>query len=107
MALTAIFLPIVIDLYTIDVSDILEDPTDESSGELETSLMLFLAPETVRMEALSSPDVEAASRTYMRGRAPTPPALAEAMVRTASLASAEKGRRVFERYVGTVAEALS
>ena len=49
MALTSRSTTTVIDLYAVDVSDLLEGtPELEHGGELETSLMLHLAPERVR-----------------------------------------------------------
>ena len=75
MALTATSLTTVIDLYAIDVSDLLEAPAEaEHGGELETSLMLHLAPERVRTAEIADfvPEGED-PRRYVRARMPTPP----------------------------------
>ncbi len=51
MALTDASINSVYDLYQIDVRDVLEsDPESEHGGELETSLVLHLAPELVHMD---------------------------------------------------------
>ena len=53
MALTSRSATTVIDLYAVDVRDLLEAaPELKHRGELETSLMLHLAPERVRREQM-------------------------------------------------------
>lgn len=109
MALTQESVTTVIDLYQIDVSDVLEGPAEaEHGGELETSLMLHLAPERVRTSHIAdfvhgSTDY----RSYMRGRMPTPPVSSQGTVGRASLASAEKGRRIYRRFRAALRAALS
>lgn len=109
MALTARSRTTVIDLYQVDVSDLLEGPPEaEHGGELETSLLLHLAPERVRpVQTDFVPPEDVEYRTYMRGRMPTPPAGSGGAVGRASAATAEKGRRIYERYVTAVRSALA
>jgi creatinine amidohydrolase len=99
----------VIDLYQIDVSDVLENPPEsEHGGELETSLMLHLFPEHVRRDQMADFEHRAGTdyRTYMRGRMPTPPVGSQGSVGLVSKATAEKGRRVYARYRAAVRAAL-
>jgi creatinine amidohydrolase len=108
MALTDTSRNRVFDLYQIEVTDILEsDPELEHAGELETSLLLWLAPELVRMDAAGDLDpAERALRRYTRGGVPTPPAESRGVVGFPTSATAEKGRRVFERMVEQVSAEL-
>lgn len=108
MALTTESLTTVVDLYAIDVSDIIEvSPEAEHAGEVETSLLLHLAPDRVRTgmiaDYLLAPG---ALRRYVRGRVPTPPPSSEGAVGRPSRASAETGRRIYERYVDGVRRAM-
>lgn len=109
MALTAESVTTVIDLYAIDVSDIVESaPEAELAGELETSLLLHLAPELVRLDRLSDAPLEPEQyRKYLRGTVPRPPPGSYGTVGRPSLASAEKGRRLCERYLEILRETLA
>ena len=97
------------NLLTIDAGDLLEgSPLSEHGGELETSLMLYLAPDLVRMDQAA--DVVADPRTYRRyaqGRVATPPPGSRGTLGFPSRASAEKGEAVFYRYVESLVEILS
>ncbi len=108
MALTASSTTTVLDLFHVDVVDLLDgDPEGEHGGELKTSLMLHLAPELVNSDEISDfvPEPRALRR-YTRGRVPTPPPKARGAVGRPSLASTEKGQAVFQRYVETVCSLL-
>ena len=98
----------VYDLYQIDVSDILEsDPEIEHAGELETSLMLHLMPDAVRWsEARDFLPQGAALRKYTRRRAPTPPTESGGVLGSPTLASAEKGAKIFDRWVDQLCRAI-
>jgi len=109
LSLTARSLTTVFDLHQMDVTRLVErDPAVEHAGELETSLMLHLAPHLVRSDEITDvvPD-EGTLRRYTRGRVPTPPQGSRGAVGSGSLASAEKGRAVFRYWVGTLCSALS
>ena len=98
----------VYDLYQIDVRDVLEsDPENEHGGELETSLLLHLAPELVHMDEVEDfvPDAKAL-RKYTRGRVPAPPPESRGVVGRATRGTREKGEIVFERYVREIAATL-
>jgi creatinine amidohydrolase len=109
MAMTSSAVTNVINLFTVDAGDLLEgSPFSEHGGELETSLMLYLAPDWVRMDQAT--DVAADPRTYRRyaqGRVATPPPGSRGILGFPSRASAEKGRAVFFRYVQSLTEILS
>jgi creatinine amidohydrolase len=108
MALTSRATKSVYDLYEIGVSDLLEtDPESEHAGELETSLMLHLRPELVRDDVLEDFMPEAgALRRYTRRRVPKAPKGSTGVVGYPTLASAEKGARIFDRYVEMLASTL-
>jgi len=99
----------VYDLYQIDVSDIVEsDPELEHAGELETSLMLELAPDLVHTDLAADFQPEGgALRKYTRRRVPKPPTDSYGVVGRPTLASAEKGEAVFSRYVEKLSAALN
>ena len=108
MALTTVATSSIYDLYQVDVSDLLEgDPRKEHAGELETSLMMHLAPELVRTERIEDflPD-EQAIRRYTRRRAPTPPKRAGGVLGAPSRGTAAKGEAIFARYVSALSDAI-
>ena len=104
MALTASSTTTVVDLSRIELNDVLEeDPLLAHGGELETSLLMHLAPDRIRREEIGDfvPDARALRR-YTRGRVPTPPPRSRGVVGRPSLATAKKGALVFRRYVDTL-----
>ena len=109
MALTSRSQTTVIDLYAVEVGDLLEAPPDlEHGGEMETSLMLHLAPERVRKDQMadympSSGD----ARRYIRQRMPTAPAGSRGVLGRPTIATAEKGRALFERWVEAIVGLLA
>ena len=109
MALTTESLTTVVDLYAIDVGDILDiSPEAEHAGEVETSLMLHLAPERVRRDQIADYVLDpGALRRYVRGRVPTPPPDSEGAMGRPSLATAERGRLIYRRYLEGVRRAVT
>jgi creatinine amidohydrolase len=108
MVLTGTARTTVIDLYAIDVSDLLESPAElEHGGEVETSLMLHLAPERVRRDQIADFVPEGEVHRMLRGRIPGAPAGSQGAVGRPSRASAEKGRLIYERYRLAVRTALA
>lgn len=104
MALTTNVATTVIDLRTVPVGDLVEDEwSSEHAGEVETSLLLHLAPERVRTEEIADfvPD-RRTFRKYVRGRQPTPPPASPGVVGRPSLATEEKGRRLFQHLVNVI-----
>lgn len=109
MAMTSAARTTVVNLFTLDAGDLLEaSPLSEHGGELETALMLHLAPSLVQIDQAN--DVPADPHTYRRyaqGRVATPPPGSRGTLGFPSRASAEKGKAVFERYVAALVELLS
>lgn len=98
----------VYDLYQIDVSDITStDPEFEQGGELETSLMLYLAPALVNLEAAVDFLPEGgALRKYTRRRTPTLPIRSDGVLGNPSRATAEKGEAIFARWADLLSQAI-
>jgi len=109
MAMTSSATTTVANLFAIDASDLLEgSPFSEHGGEMETSLMLHLAPSRVQMDQAA--DVVADPRTYRRyaqGRVATPPPGSRGTLGFPSRASSEKGKALFIRYVESLTEILT
>ena len=108
MALTDSALNSVYDLYQIDVSDLVtEDPETEHGGELETSLMMHLEPDLVRVDQIRDFRLEPSElRKYTRGRVPAPPTESCGVIGRPTLASPDKGAAIFERYITALTSAL-
>ncbi|HVE79011.1 MAG TPA: creatininase family protein [Gemmatimonadaceae bacterium] len=88
----------VVDVFGMDLSDLLEGQTGPMHGdEVDTSLMLHLAPELVRL-ALAQDYMMSREelRRYRRGWLRVPPASAGSIGRP-TLATAEKGRQLYDR----------
>ena len=87
-----------VDIFALDFTGYLEDPGGPThGGELDTSLMLHLAPELVRMElAQDYPLTERQVARFLRRAAGSVPALSPGSVGRPTLASAEKGARLYK-----------
>jgi creatinine amidohydrolase len=98
----------VIDIWDVPIQDLLTgDHAVEHAGEAETSLMLHLYPDLVRMDRardfkLSPEDF----RRYMRGGIPAPPAGGTGAVGTPTLATAETGHLIYQRILDVVRDAV-
>ena len=87
----------VVDVYAVDLSDILEGQDEHlHGGEADTSLMLYLAPELVRMEWARDFMPTTGSRRYRRGKLRVPKDSAGSVGRP-TLATAAKGKALYER----------
>ena len=87
-----------VDIFDLDFTGYLDDPGGPThGGELDTSFMLHLAPELVRMDlAQDYPLTERQVARYRRRAATSVPALSPGSVGRPSLASAEKGARLYK-----------
>lgn len=98
----------VINVWDVPIHDLL-DGTEvaEHAGEAETSLMLHLYPDLVRMDRARdfqlSPDE---FRRYMRGGMPSPPPGGSGCVGRPTLATAEKGARLYTRILEGIRRAV-
>jgi creatinine amidohydrolase len=88
----------VVDIFGVDFNDLLEGQAEPMHGdEVDTSLMLYIAPELINMELaqdymMSRDEV----RRYRRGWLRVPRASPGSIGRP-KLATAEKGRSLYER----------
>jgi creatinine amidohydrolase len=97
----------VVDLYAIRLDDLLEGQAEHMHGdEADTSLMLHLAPELVRMEwAQDSMVSHETLRRYRRGHLRVPKESVGSIGRP-TLATAAKGRAMYERIRQRVSERI-
>jgi creatinine amidohydrolase len=96
----------VVDLHAVDLQAFLETPhLEEHAGELETSLLLHLAPALVHTTLVRDAPVEEEDlRRLLVGEEPVPLPGSPGVVGRPSRASADKGRRVFEYLVALLGE---
>lgn len=97
----------VVDLLAIDVSDLLVGQTEPMHGdEVDTSIMLYLAPHLVHMElAQDYMTSRETLRRYRRGWMRVPRGSPGSIGRP-SLASAEKGRQLYERIYSRIRDRI-
>lgn len=88
----------VVDIFGVDFGDLLEGQTEPMHGdEVDTSLMLYIAPELVRMDLAQDYMMSREElRRYRRGWLRVPRASAGSIGRP-TLATPEKGRALYER----------
>jgi len=94
-----------VDTNVVDLGPILGiRPTPERAGEIETSLLLHLAPHLVRTERIEDQPVDpVALRARVDGTEPVPLPGTSGVIGHPEAATAEKGRRIYEylvRYIG-------
>jgi creatinine amidohydrolase len=96
----------VVDIYAVTVDDLLEGQGQHlHGGEADTSLMLYLAPELVHMEWARDFMLPPKSRRYRRGRLRVPKESPGSIGRP-TLATAEKGKAIYERIRQRVCERI-
>lgn len=95
----------VVDIFGMDLRDLLDGQTEPMHGdEVDTSLMLFLAPELVRLELAQDYMMSREElRRYRRGWLRIPKGSPGSIGRP-KLASSEKGRQLYEFIKGKVRE---
>lgn len=95
-----------VDIHSVNLDEYLEtDARMQHAGELDTSLMLHLAPERVRRDRIVDSPVRDAS--VARGAVceePIPEPGSSGVVGSPSRASEEKGRRIFEHLVRAIGD---
>jgi creatinine amidohydrolase len=98
----------VLDIFSIDFTSILERPTPIHGGELDTSLLLFLVPQMVRMELARDFDLPTSMLTrYRPGQSRRLPEGSPGSVGYPSLASAQKGERLYRFILDRVSSCLT
>jgi creatinine amidohydrolase len=86
-----------VDVFALDVEDLLLDPDSPThGGEFDTSLLLYLAPELVRMDQALDFLPPTPTRRYFRGLSGSLPALSPGSMGRPTLATAEKGERIYK-----------
>jgi creatinine amidohydrolase len=97
----------VVDIFAVDLRDLLEGQQEHMHGdEVDTSLMLHLAPELVRTDLAQDYMVTRESlRRYRRGWLRVPKGSPGTIGRP-TLASAEKGARIYRRLRDRIAERI-
>ncbi|MEX1183904.1 MAG: creatininase family protein [Gemmatimonadota bacterium] len=98
----------VVSVWDVEIGDLLEkQPGHLHAGEAETSVMLFLYPELVRMERARDFDLPAAEfERYIRGQLPAPPPGGAGVVGTPTAATAAKGEAIYNRIMTAVRGAV-
>jgi creatinine amidohydrolase len=98
----------VVSIWDVEIGDLLEtQPGHLHACEAETSLMLFLYPELVRLERAR--DFELAPGQfdrYIRGQLPAPPPGGAGVVGNPTAATAQKGQAIYERLLDTIRRAV-
>ena len=95
-----------IDTHALDLSVFLaQGNAPERGGELETSLMLHLAPDMVRRDWIMDSPGTVRAGGDLTASAPMPGS--PGVVGLPSLASAEKGRTIYEHMVETISARLA
>ena len=87
----------VVDIFALDFTDFLEGPGGPiHGGEIDTSLLLYIAPDLVRMTSAQDFHISLkALNRYRRGESRPIPLAAGGSLGYPSLASAAKGQRVY------------
>ena len=98
----------VVQAWDVDVSELLEEQAAALHGdEAETSVMLHLYPDLVRMERARDLDLSQDQfRRYLRGGLPAPPAGGAGSVGRPTAATAEKGQRIYRRILDAIRSAV-
>jgi creatinine amidohydrolase len=98
----------VVSLWDVEVGDMLDkQPGHLHACEAETSVMLFLYPDLVRMDRARDFQLPAGEfERYIRGQLPSPPPGGAGVVGTPTAATAQKGQAIYERILGAVRNAV-
>ncbi len=98
----------VVEIWDTDVSHLLEKQDRPLHGdEAETSVMLFLYPELVRMDRARDFPVEPGRfERYLRGALPVPPPGTAGTIGIPTAASAEKGEKIYNTILSAIRRAV-
>lgn len=98
----------VVDVWDVPIHDLLDGQEQaEHAGEAETSVMLHLYPELVRLDRARDFQLDPAElRRYMRGGMPKPPPGGTGSVGRPSLARADKGQHIYDRIIDAIRRAV-
>jgi len=97
----------VVDIFGIEFGEILERRAPIQGGELDTSLILFLAPQLVRMDLAQDFDLTPTMLSrYRPGQSRHLPFGSPGSVGYPSLATAQKGERLYRFILDRVSSCL-
>ena len=98
----------VVSVWDVDISDLLEvQPVAFHACEAETSLMLHLYPEVVRMDRARDFELtEEMFKRYMKGKLPSAPAGGSGIVGHPTAATVEKGEAIYKRMLHVIGDAV-
>jgi creatinine amidohydrolase/Fe(II)-dependent formamide hydrolase-like protein len=98
----------VVDIFSIDFGSLLDRPAPIHGGELDTSLLLFLAPHLVRMDLAQDFELTPAMLArYRPGHSRRLPIGSPGSVGYPSLATAQKGERLYRFILDRVSRCLT
>jgi creatinine amidohydrolase len=93
----------VIDIFAVDLGPVVKTEGPIHGGEIDTSLMLYVAPQLVRMDLAQDCILpESERQRYRRGTSLRLPGASLGSVGEPTLATAEKGRLIYERILGRI-----
>ena len=98
----------VVEIWDVDIADLLEaQPGPMHADEAETSIMLHLYPDLVRMDRARDFDLPPGEfERYLEGRMPVPPPGGAGTVGRPTAATAAKGERIYHRILDAVRRAV-
>lgn len=97
----------VIDIFSINFGNLLDRPAPIQGGELDTSLLLFLAPHLVRMDLAQDFELTPSMLArYRPGQSRRLPAGSPGSVGYPSLATAQKGERLYRFILDRIGRCL-
>lgn len=98
----------VVSVWDVDIADLLERQPGPLHGcEAETSVMLHLYPDMVRLERARDFELSPeAFEKYIRDRLPSPPTGGAGVVGYPTAATAEKGKAIYHRMVHVIGAAV-
>lgn len=98
---------IVVDVFALDFHGLLDRPDDPvQGGELDTSLLLYIAPDLVHMESAQDYALPPEARPFRPGSSRRVPEGFPGSVGFPSLASAQKGERLYTFILGQITRCL-
>jgi len=97
-----------VDANVVDTSPALRTPrAPERGGEIETSLMMYLFPNSVRLDAIEDADLDrVAHGDRLEGTEPVPLRGSSGVIGRPTAATAGKGKRLYEYLVEYIGERL-
>ena len=96
----------VLDIFSLDFGSLLERPAPIQGGELDTSLLLYLAPHLVHMNLAQDFELTPEMARYRPGHSRRLPSGSPGSVGFPSLASAQKGERLYTFILERVSRCL-